>query len=122
LLIGDCRLLIVGAENRNSKIETRLHWVAAVFFPSFEFLVSSFEYRQSSIENWQFQEVGYFVNSPSKFIGKYARSAWPCYAASFTNGYLHTNYRDDPPGGGYGTTLQEMRPLGPSGKANPGQR
>jgi hypothetical protein len=74
---------------------------------------------QSSIENRQFQEVGHFVNSPSKFIGKDGRSAWLCYAANFTNGYLHTNYRDDPPGGGYGMTLQEMRLLGPSHKAKP---
>jgi hypothetical protein len=69
-----------------------------------------------------FGEQGYFVNIPSKFIGKDGRSAWLCYAANFTNGYLHTNYRDDPPGGGYGMTLQEMRLLGPSDKANPGQR
>ena len=60
-----------------------------------------------------FGEQGYFVNFPSKFIGKDGRSAWLCYAANFTNGYLHTNYRDDPPGGGYGMTLQEVRLLGP---------
>jgi len=68
-----------------------------------------------------FGEQGYFVNIPSKFIGKDGRSAWLCYAANFTNGYLHTNYRDDPPGGGYGMTLQEIRLLGPSDKANRGQ-
>jgi hypothetical protein len=50
----------------------------------------------------------------SKLIGKDGRSAWLCYAANFTNGYLHTNYRDDPRGGGYGMTLQEIRLLGPS--------
>jgi hypothetical protein len=49
--IADFRFPIVGAENRNSKIETRPHWVAAVCFPSFEFPVSSFEYRQSTISN-----------------------------------------------------------------------
>jgi hypothetical protein len=64
-----------------------------------------------------FGEQGYFVNIPSKFIGKDGRSAWLCYAANFTN-----HYRDDPPGGGYGMTLQEMRLLGPSDKANPGYR
>jgi hypothetical protein len=39
LPIADCRLSIVGTENRNSKMETRLHWVAAVFsrFQIFEF-------------------------------------------------------------------------------------
>jgi hypothetical protein len=35
-----------------------------------------------------FGEQGYFVNFPSKFIGKDGRSAWLCYAANFTNGYL----------------------------------
>ena len=60
-----------------------------------------------------FGEQAYFVNFPSKFIGKDGRSAWLCYAANFTNGYLHTNYRDDPPGGGYGMTLQEVRLLAP---------
>jgi hypothetical protein len=65
-----------------------------------------------------FGEQAYFVNIPSKFIGKDGRSAWLCYAANFTNGYLHTNYRDDPPGGGYGMSLQEMRLLGPPDKAN----
>jgi hypothetical protein len=58
--------------------------------------------------------IGHFVNFPSKLIGKDGRSAWLCYAANFTNGYLHTNYRDDPPGGGYGMSLKEIRLLGPS--------
>jgi hypothetical protein len=49
LPIADCRLTIVGAENRSSKMETRLQWVAEASSPSFEFPVSSFEYRQSSI-------------------------------------------------------------------------
>lgn len=44
-----------------------------------------------------FGEQGYFVNFPSKFISADGRTAWLCYAANFTNGYLHTNYRDDPP-------------------------
>ncbi|MGB9485031.1 MAG: hypothetical protein WCD04_02810, partial [Terriglobia bacterium] len=48
VFIVDCGLPIVEAENRNSKIETPLHWVAAASLASFEFLVSSFEYRQSS--------------------------------------------------------------------------
>jgi hypothetical protein len=64
-----------------------------------------------------FGEQAYFVNFPSKFIGKDGRSAWLCYAANFTNGYLHTNYRDDPPGGGYGMTLQEVRLLVASGNS-----
>jgi hypothetical protein len=55
-----------------------------------------------------FGEQAYFVNFPSKFISHDGRTAWLCYAANFTNGYLHTNYRDNPSGGGYGMTLQEV--------------
>ena len=60
-----------------------------------------------------FGEQAYFVNIPSKFIGKDGRTAWLCYAANFTNGYLHTNYRSDPPGSGYAMCLQEIRLLKP---------
>jgi hypothetical protein len=42
-----------------------------------------------------------------------------CYAANFANAYLHTNCLDDPPGGGYAMTLQEIRLLGPAGGARP---
>ena len=56
-----------------------------------------------------FGEQAYFVNIPSKFISQDGRTAWLCYATNFTNGYLHTNYRDDPPGGGYGMNLHEIR-------------
>ena len=59
----------------------------------------------------EFGVQAYFVNIPSKFIGPDGRSAWLCYAANFTNGYLHTNYPDIPPGGGYGMTLQEIKLL-----------
>ncbi len=59
----------------------------------------------------EFGEQAYFVNIPSKFISPDGRTAWLCYAANFTNGYLHTNYRDNPPGGGYGMTLQEIKLL-----------
>ena len=59
-----------------------------------------------------FGEQGYFVNIPSKFISKDGRTAWLCYAANFTNGYLHTNYRSNPPGSGYGMTLQQIHLLG----------
>lgn len=58
-----------------------------------------------------FGEQAYFVNILSKFISEDGRTVWLCYSANFTNGYLHTNYRADPPGGGYGMTLQEVRLL-----------
>jgi len=64
-----------------------------------------------------FGEQAYFVNFPSKFIGGDGRDAWLLYAANFTNGYLKTNYRDDPPGGAYGMCLQKVRLLGPGERA-----
>jgi hypothetical protein len=57
----------------------------------------------------EFGEQAYFVNIPSKFISPDGRTGWLCYAANFTNGYLNTHYRDIPPGGGYGMTLQEIK-------------
>ncbi len=59
-----------------------------------------------------FGEQGYFVNVPSKFISPDGRTAWLCYAANFTNGYLHTRYRANPPGGRYGMCLHEIKLLG----------
>jgi len=58
-----------------------------------------------------FGEQGYFVNFPSKFIQSDGRRMWLCYAANFTNGYLHTNFAANPPGSGYGMTLQEVEIL-----------
>lgn len=58
-----------------------------------------------------FGEQGYFVNIPSKFISSDGRTAWLCYAANFTNGYLHTHYRANPPGGTYGMCLHEIKLL-----------
>jgi len=55
-----------------------------------------------------FGEQAYFVNIPSKFIAADGKTMWLCYAANFTNGYLHTKYSANPPGGGYGMTLQEV--------------
>lgn len=61
-----------------------------------------------------FGEQGYFVNIPSKFISADGRTAWLCYAANFTNGYLHTHYRANPAGGRYGMCLHEIKLLSPS--------
>ncbi|MGB8477555.1 MAG: hypothetical protein WCE63_01770 [Acidobacteriaceae bacterium] len=60
-----------------------------------------------------FGEQAYFVNFPSKFISKDGRTLWLSYSANFTNGYLHTNFKSDPPGSGYWWTLQEVKLLGP---------
>ncbi|HCS48118.1 MAG TPA: hypothetical protein DIW61_07640 [Candidatus Aminicenantes bacterium] len=59
-----------------------------------------------------FGEQAYFVNFPSKFIGGDGRTLWLCYAANFTNGWLGTNLRSDPPGSRYAMCLQEVRLLG----------
>jgi hypothetical protein len=56
-----------------------------------------------------FGEQAYFVNFPAKFIGGDGRSAWLLYAANFTNGYLNTRYRSNPPGSRYGMCFQEIR-------------
>jgi hypothetical protein len=58
-----------------------------------------------------FGEQAYFVNIPSKFISPDGRTLWLAYAANFTNGYLHTGYRSDPPGSDYGLALQEVKLL-----------
>ncbi len=56
-----------------------------------------------------FGQQAYFVNIPSKFVSADGRSAWLMYAANFTNGYLKTNFKADPPGSGYGMCLQEIK-------------
>ena len=60
-----------------------------------------------------FGEQGYFVNIPSKFISPDGRTAWLCYAANFSNGNpnWNTHHRDNPPGSGYGMSLQEIKLL-----------
>jgi alpha-L-fucosidase len=58
-----------------------------------------------------FGEQAYFVNFPSKFIGPDGRTLWMCYAANFTNHWLGTSFRSDPPGSRYGMCLQEVRLL-----------
>jgi hypothetical protein len=58
-----------------------------------------------------FGEQAYFVNFPSKFISPDGRTLWLCYAANFTNGWLGTRLRANPPGSRYGMCLQEVRLL-----------
>jgi alpha-L-fucosidase len=58
-----------------------------------------------------FGEQAYFVNFPSKFIGADGRTLWICYAANFTNGWLGTSLKSDPPGSRYAMCLQEVRLL-----------
>ena len=51
----------------------------------------------------KFGEQAYFVNIPSKFIGKNGRKVWLCYSGNFTR-----NQKVNPPGGRYAMSLQEM--------------
>jgi alpha-L-fucosidase len=59
-----------------------------------------------------FGEQAYFVNFPSKFISGDGRTLWLCYAANFTNGWLGTSLKSDPPGSCYAMCLQEVHLLG----------
>jgi hypothetical protein len=56
-----------------------------------------------------FGAQAYFVNIPSKFIQSDGRTFWLCYAANFTNGWLHTKLPAQPPGSRYGMCLQEVK-------------
>jgi hypothetical protein len=58
-----------------------------------------------------FGPQGYFVNLPTKFISADGQTAWLCYAANFTNSYLGTRFKPNPPGSGYGMCLHEIRLL-----------
>jgi hypothetical protein len=58
-----------------------------------------------------FGPQAYFVNIPSKFISKNGLTLWLSYSANFTNSYLHTGFEPNPPGSGYGLSLQEVRLL-----------
>jgi hypothetical protein len=56
-----------------------------------------------------FGEQAYFVNIPSKFIAAEGNRMWLCYSANFTqNVKLGRHFQSDPPGSGYGMTLQEI--------------
>ncbi|MCX6345553.1 MAG: hypothetical protein NT018_10865 [Armatimonadetes bacterium] len=59
----------------------------------------------------KFGEQAYFLNIPSKFISKDGRSAWLCYSANFTNGYMGTRWKSNPPGSSYAMCLQEIKLL-----------
>lgn len=65
-----------------------------------------------------FGEQAYFVNIPSKFIGKDGRSLWLCYAANFSSGWGGIKFQSLPPGSRYAMCLQEVRLLKP-GEAPP---
>ena len=57
----------------------------------------------------RFGPQGYFVNIPSKFIGRDGRTVWLCYAANFADGDP-----PDPPGSRYGMCLRRLRLMSPT--------
>ncbi len=59
----------------------------------------------------EFGDQGYFLNFPSKFIGKDGRDLWLCYSANFSPGWNGIVLRHNPPGGRYGLCLHEARLL-----------
>ena len=61
----------------------------------------------------RFGEQAYFVNIPSKFIGKDGRTLWICYAANFSSGWGGIKFKSNPPGSRYGMCLQEVKLLAP---------
>jgi hypothetical protein len=60
-----------------------------------------------------FGEQAYFVNIPSKFIGRDGRTLWLCYAGNFSSGWGGITFKSRPPGSRYGMCLQEVRLLAP---------
>jgi hypothetical protein len=58
-----------------------------------------------------FGEQAYFVNIPSKFIGRDGRTLWLCYAGNFSSGWGGIIFKSRPPGSRYGMCLQEVRLL-----------
>jgi hypothetical protein len=65
-----------------------------------------------------FGEQGYFLNFPSKFIGKDGRTLWLCYSANFSPGWNDVKLLFKPPGGRYGLCLHECRLLRPGEQAS----
>ncbi len=67
----------------------------------------------------RFGEQAYFVNIPSKFIGKDGRTLWLCYSANFSYGWGGIRFRSNPPGSRYAMCLQEVRLLAPGDPVPP---
>ena len=64
-----------------------------------------------------FGEQAYFLNFPSKFIGRDGKTMWLCFSANFSPGWNNVALKFNPPGGRYGLCLHEVRLLGPGDEA-----
>jgi len=69
-----------------------------------------------------FGEQAYFVNIPTKFIGRDGRTLWLCYAANFSGGWGGVKFKSLPPGSRYGMCLQEVKLLAPGDTTPPSAR
>jgi len=58
-----------------------------------------------------FGEQGYFLNFPSKFVGRDGHTLWLCYSANFSQGWNDIRFKANPPGSRYGLVLQEVKLL-----------
>ena len=61
-----------------------------------------------------FGEQGYFLNFPSKFIGKDGLTLWLCYSANFSQGWNNVRFKSKPAGSRYGLVLQQVKLLTPT--------
>lgn len=60
-----------------------------------------------------FGEQAYFVNIPSKFIGKDGKTAWLLYSGNFAPNWNGVKIESNPPGSHYGLVLQKVELLNP---------
>ena len=60
-----------------------------------------------------FGEQAYFVNIPSKFIGRNGRTMWLLYSGNFAPDWNGMKIRSDPPGSHYGMVFQKIELLTP---------
>ena len=56
----------------------------------------------------EFGEQAYFVNIPSKFIGKDGKTAWLMYSGNFAPDWNGLKIKENPPGSHYGMVLQKI--------------
>jgi len=56
----------------------------------------------------EFGEQAYFVNIPSKFIGKDGKKAWLLYSGNFAPDWNGQQIKANPPGSHYGMVLQKI--------------
>jgi hypothetical protein len=61
-----------------------------------------------------FGEQAYFVNIPSKFIGKNGTTMWLLYSGNFAPDWNGVKIEADPPGSHYGLVLQKIELLSPA--------